>query len=146
MSGAQRFRAVWAAAAVVVFGLAAVAVGQDRGGDGVTVVEGIDVVAGRTEEAVYYYTNNWLTFREAALEKGYIDSYELIVGDSTTDDVDILLITRFASERQYLDVEERYTELMGDHQLVLLNEVQPGEFRRSVFWMTSTGARPEPRE
>ena len=133
------------AAVAVTFGAVVNAVSKDRDNDGVTVVDGIEVLSGFREEAIYYYTNNWLAFREAALEKNYIDSYELIIDDSDSGDVDIILITRFDSARQYQEVEARYTELMSEHQLALLNEVQPGEFRRNVFGVTSTSGESDSR-
>ena len=129
----RRKYVVLLAAVVATYGMAVNAVAQESDAEGVNVVEGIDVLAGLHDEAVYYYTNNWLVFRKAALEKGYIDAYEFIVDESGSGEVDILLITRFASERQFQAIEQRYTELMSDRQLMLLNDVQPGEFRRSVF-------------
>ena len=123
---------------VLICGVAATAVSHGKDAEGVKVVEGIDVLSNRYDEAACYYANNWLVFRKAALEKGYIDSYEFIVDDARAGDVDILLITRFASEQQFQEIEQRYTELMSDRQLVLLNDVQPGDFRRSVFALTST--------
>ena len=112
--------------------------------DAITVVEGIAVLDGRLDEAIFYYQNNWGYFRRQALERGYIESFDMVVGDDRAESVDIVLITRFDSAEQYDTIEDRFEEIMGERELQLLNDVEPGDFRKNVFVVTNSGSRNTP--
>lgn len=103
----------------------------------VTVVEGIKILGNHRAEAIFYYENNWARFRKEASDQTAIESYELIISDAGGQDpVDILLITRFDNADQFAGVEDTYERIMGDRELKLLNDVQPTDFRESVFFFT----------
>lgn len=112
--------------------------------ESITIVEGVAVLEDRLSEAIFYYENNWGYFRRAAMARGYIESFEIVVGDDRAEDVDIVLITRFESAAQYEAIESRFQEIMGERELELLNDLQPGEFRENVFVVTSTGDASDP--
>ena len=109
----------------------------------ISVVEGIAIKNGNRAEAIYYYENNWLSFRKEALELGYIDSYELIVSSNdSSDDAGIVLITHFESAAQFSEIEANFEKIMQHRQLQLLNDIEPGEFRENIFVVTGEGIRP----
>ena len=118
-------------------------VGADDEG-AITVVEGVAVLDGRLDEAIFYYQNNWGYFRRQALERGYIDSFDMVVGDDRAESVDIVLITRFESAAQYDAIEARFEEIMSERELKLLNDVEPGDFRKNVFVVTNSESRTAP--
>ena len=112
--------------------------------DTITVVEGIAVLDGRLDEAIFYYQNNWGYFRRQALERDYIESFDIVIGDDRTESVDIVLITRFDSVEQHDAIEDRFEEIMSERELKLLNDVEPGDFRKNVFVVTNSGSRRTP--
>ena len=101
----------------------------------VATVDFVKVLNGNTAEAVYFYENNWKKFRIAAVNKGIISSYELLVRASEAGQTDILLITVFASPEQYERSEENFLIVMRDAREsgpALLNDKPPSEFREVV--------------
>ncbi|MEM7501600.1 MAG: hypothetical protein AAF417_06130 [Pseudomonadota bacterium] len=109
--------------------------------DAIMVIEGIAVLDGRLDEAIFYYEHNWGYFRRQALERGYIESFDMVVGDDLAESVDIVLITRFDSAAQYDAIEDRFEEIMSERELKLLNKVEPGDFRKNVFVVTNSASR-----
>jgi hypothetical protein len=114
----------------------------------VITIDFVRVLHGNTEEAVYFYENNWRNFRIAAVEKGIISSYDLLVRTSEKGQTDILLITVFASPEQYELREENFLLVMRDvaeSGPALLNDKPPSEFReivdRAIY--TSVATPPE---
>ena len=88
-------------------------------------------------EALYFYEHNWKTYRDIALQKGYIKSYQFLT--TTPDSVagfDILLITEYADSLQLKNSEQRFQEIIkiispeGPH---LLNDLKPTDFRQILF-------------
>ena len=104
----------------------------------ITVFETVRIKNDKRAEALFYYENNWKTFRDTALEKGYIHSYELI--ETGTDEkaaFDLVLITRYAGKKQFEKSEENFRKLIeASGGVKLLNELKPNEFRENVFVVT----------
>jgi hypothetical protein len=76
--------------------------------------------------------HNWKVLREMAVEKGYIDSYQLLYEKR---EFDLLLITTFTDQKQYDKREDYFAELIQKAgSLKLLNDKKPTEFRES--WMS----------
>ncbi len=101
----------------------------------ITVTELVKILNSRKEEAVYYYKNNWKAFRETALQKGYIHSYELIVSDQTeSSGFDIILITRYRGKLAFEKSEERFRGIIDTAPggLKLKNKLKPSDFRKGV--------------
>lgn len=95
----------------------------------------IQILDNNIAEAEYYYENNWQVLREMAIKKEYIHSYQLFLtpenGDHTTE---MILITTYRNENQYEKREEHFQELIKEKgELKLLNDKQPGEFRKSIM-------------
>lgn len=87
------------------------------------------------EEAMYYYHNNWKKLRIKALEKNYIDSYQLLKNEySEAAPFHIILITTYKNKTQFEAREKHFQELIDGHgELMLLNNKTPKEFRKTVF-------------
>jgi len=101
----------------------------------VVSVDFVRILNGNTEEAVYYYENNWKQYRIAAVEKGIISSYRLLVKMGEEEQTDIILITAYATQEQYENREENFAPLMRAIRKdgpALLNDKLPGEFRELV--------------
>jgi hypothetical protein len=101
----------------------------------VITVDFVRVVNGNMEEAVYFYENNWKKFRIAAVKKGIINSFKLLVKSSQNGQTDILLITAFESQEQYERREENFSTVMRDTREggpALLNNKSPAEFREVI--------------
>ena len=68
------------------------------------------------------------------MEQGIIASYEFIRTERTDDyPIDIILMTTFQNEEQYDNREKNFQVIMEGRQLDLLNELKPGDFRKTLF-------------
>ncbi|MEL6252985.1 MAG: hypothetical protein AAFR87_13305 [Bacteroidota bacterium] len=103
--------------------------------DKISSIDFVQIQNDNKAEALYYYQNNWKVLREAAIEKGYIHSFQFLEVEPTDEaPFHIILITNYGNEAQYVKREEHFSELIeawGD--LRLLNEKKPGEFRKILF-------------
>lgn len=88
-------------------------------------------------EAIYFYENNWKKFREAAISKSYIKSYELLTDESfSNSNFDIILITEYVDENQFSRYEENFesiTTSLHPNGPQFLNRKKPSEFRENVY-------------
>ncbi|MEO1031320.1 hypothetical protein [Winogradskyella sp.] len=111
------------------------AIGLGQTNEKITTLETVEVLNNNEEEALYYFQNNWKKLREKAVEKGYIDSYQLLkttYSDETP--FHVLLVTTFANESQFENRETHFQELIkASGGLKLMNDKKPSEFRKSVF-------------
>lgn len=102
----------------------------------IAVTELVKVLNGKRDEAIFYYRNNWMKLREEALKLGYIDSFEMQIGEpSENADFDIVLVTRYSNRAQFDTSESRFQQLIKEIRPVgpvRLNEAVPDEFRKSV--------------
>lgn len=103
--------------------------------EAISTIDFVQVLNGNTTEAVYYFENNWKMLRETAIEKGYIQSFQVMETPFSEEaPFDLLLITTYTNKKQYELREENFGELikqMGG--LKLMNEKKPNEFRKTVF-------------
>ncbi|REJ75330.1 MAG: TlpA family protein disulfide reductase [Acidobacteria bacterium] len=101
----------------------------------VTVTELVKVINGRYQEAEFYYRNNWMKLRDEAIKRGYIESYELMIGKpGESQEFDIILITRFSDRREYDLAESRFRDLIKEMFPVgptRFNDLNPDDFRKS---------------
>lgn len=107
----------------------------------INLIEGIKIKNGHHDEALFYYNNNWRALRHKALELGYIQSFELIESSLEAPlDFDILLITEYANQSDQEQAEARFEAIIAQSGAVkLLNNIQPNEFRESVFVASGKG-------
>jgi len=92
---------------------------------------------GKRDEALYYYENNWKIYRDAAVKRGVIDSYELVESKSENNSLfDLILITRYRGEEMYRNSEKNFEPILKElrpNGPILKSDLKPDEFRQSVF-------------
>ena len=103
--------------------------------DRITTIDFVQIINDNKAEALYYFENNWKVLRKSAIEKGYIHSYQMMETEySENAPFHLMFITTYVNEEQYKLREENFGELIAEKgELKLMNEKQPGEFRKSVF-------------
>ena len=100
----------------------------------IAVTELVSVLNGNTDEAVYFYRNNWVELRKEAKKRGFIDSWEMQTVKSGGD-FGIVLITRYKDEMQYKLAEPNFRKLIEEMRPegpLLVNTLKPNDFRKSV--------------
>jgi hypothetical protein len=115
--------------------------GTTPSGNGVLeTIDFIKVKDGKRDEARYYYENNWRFYRDAAVKRGVIDSFEYIDVQSDTDaSFDIILITRYRGEEQYRNREKAFEPIIKEltpNGPFLKGISKPDEFRQVVYSYT----------
>lgn len=95
----------------------------------------IDIVrvdARYEKEAMYFYQENWLAFRKAALIKGYISGYEMLRTETdSTHHFQLFLVTEYPDSTAYRLREEHFAPIMksiSPNGPKMLNQVE-----RKVF-------------
>jgi hypothetical protein len=101
----------------------------------ITTIGFVQILNDNKQEATYYYQNNWLVLRKMAIKKGYIDSFQILETPiSESAPFELMLITTYMNEAQHLLREEHFEELIKEKgPLKLLNDKEPGEFRKTLF-------------
>jgi len=101
----------------------------------ISTLDFVQILNGNTEEAHFYYQNNWKKLREAALEKDYIHSYEMMETEPTENaPFHLILITSYTDAKTYGERENHFSELIEQAgELKLLNRKKPSEFRKNLF-------------
>ncbi|HMT07254.1 MAG TPA: TlpA disulfide reductase family protein [Pyrinomonadaceae bacterium] len=113
--------------------------GQPSGFGTIDVVEFVKVVGGNRDEARYYYENNWRVYREAAVKRGIIDSFEYIETATKDAAFDIILITRYANEEQFKNSEKAFEPILKELRPkgpLLRGTLKPEAFRQIVHSYT----------
>lgn len=110
--------------------------GEPPSGFGIIdVVEFVKVVGGNRDEARYFYENNWRVYREAAVKRGIIDSFEYIETASKDAAFDIILITRYTNEEQFKNSETAFEPILKELRPkgpLLKGTIEPDSFRQIV--------------
>ncbi len=101
----------------------------------ITIIEFVEILDEQKAEAVYYYENNWKSLRVEALKREYISDFSLFeIPYSQELPAHLVLLTEFKDQEQYDAVEENFKILFEERgERKLLNEKQPGEFRKTVI-------------
>lgn len=101
----------------------------------ISTVDFVQIQNDNRKEAIFYYENNWLVLRKMALERNFINSYEIIEVEASDDaPFHLILKTTYPNQMDYDKAEERFTQLIKQRgPLQLLNEKQPGDFRKVIF-------------
>ena len=100
-----------------------------------TTIDFVEVLNNNKAETIYYYENNWKQLRIKAVEKNYIESFQLLETESTEDaPFTFMLITTYSNQAQYDLREPNFEELIKEKGgLKLLNEKNPGDFRKIIY-------------
>ena len=102
----------------------------------VSIMDFVKIKNGRRDEALFFYENNWKLYRDAAVKKGIIKSYELVEAEPPAGEFDLVLVTRFATEDQFKNSEKNFEPIIKEARPtgpVLKNELKPDDFRQNVF-------------
>ena len=101
----------------------------------ISTMDFVQVLNNNKKEVTYYYQNNWKVLRDMAIKKGYIESYQVLETPfSEEQPFEIILITTYANKEQYDQREDHFQELIKEKgALDLMNEKQPGDFRKTLF-------------
>ena len=112
-----------------------------QGPASISIIDFVKIIEGKEREALFFYSHNWRVYRDIALEKGYIKSYKLLrTSADTAANFDLILITEYADSSQLNLSEERFQEIIKNTRPngpKLLNEIQPKDFRRNLFFKRS---------
>lgn len=80
----------------------------------ISTIDFVEVLNDNRSEAIYYFENNWKVLRERAIEKGYIDSWQLLEVEATPEaPFSLMLITTYKNDQQYADREKNFQELIA---------------------------------
>lgn len=100
-------------------------------------IDFVKIKDGKRDETMFFYANNWKPYREEALKRGVIHSYELLEPlPATAAPFDLILITRYKSEEQHKNSEKNFEPILKElrpNGPALKNSVKPNEFREIVF-------------
>lgn len=111
-----------------------------RASDIYLTIDFVKIVEGRRAEAVYFYENNWKIYREEAIRRGVIDSFELVEASSEkAADFDLMLVTRYRGKDQHAASEKNFEPILKELRPSgpkLMSALKPEEFRKNVFLYT----------
>ncbi|MEO6633009.1 MAG: hypothetical protein ABIN13_14845 [Mucilaginibacter sp.] len=105
----------------------------------VSVIDFVKIKNNKREEALYFYHNNWKVYREIALKKGYISSYNMLLTRPGSSSYDIMLITTYKDSIQQKNSEANFAEIIKAERPngpKLLNDIKPADFRETVSGVT----------
>lgn len=119
--------------------------GSRPSGSGIIeVMEFVKIKGGLRDEARYYYENNWRAFRDAAVKRGLIDSFEYVeISTPSNAAFDIVLITRYRGEAQFDNSEKAFEPLIKElrpNGPFLKGAFKPDDFREIVYSYTGKPA------
>ena len=95
----------------------------------------VEVLNDNKEEAIFYYQNNWGAMAELAIERGLMESHQILETPySEEEPYHLILIVTFFNEEQYDNREEPYFELLKEiGPEKLMNGKKPDEFRKELY-------------
>jgi hypothetical protein len=115
---------------------------QAQGSKPVSLMDFVKIKDGKKAEAIFFYEHNWKLYREIAIKKKIIQSYQLVeVAADSLNNFDLILITTYKDSAQYLKSEENFRPILMEARPngpVLMNEVKPADFRQNVFYKVTT--------
>ena len=102
-------------------------------GQSIWVMDFVEVKNNRTAESEYFINQNWKLFREEALKKRVIKSYQVLkTTPDSTHSYSYILMTEFADSASFKNVESNFRPIMKairPNGPLMLNEVKPNDFR-----------------
>jgi hypothetical protein len=79
----------------------------------ISTIDVVKVKAQYEKEAMYFYTENWLQFRQSAMKQNVISGYEML--RTATDSVgyfNMVLITEYADSTSFRNMESNFAPIM----------------------------------
>ncbi|AUP77188.1 hypothetical protein [Flavivirga eckloniae] len=101
----------------------------------ISTIDFVQILNDNKKEAIYYYQNNWKVLRNMAIEKKYIESFQILeTSANEAAPFHLMLITTYLNEEQYKLREDHFSELIKEKgKLKLLNDKKPGAFRKVLY-------------
>lgn len=103
----------------------------------ITLMDFVKIREGKTAEAMFFYENNWKLYRDLALKKKIIHSYEMVKArPDSLNNFDLILITVYKDSVQFAKSEENFRSILAElrpNGPALLNGIKPADFRQNVF-------------
>lgn len=103
----------------------------------VTLMDFVKIQPGKEAEAMFFYENNWKPYRDLALKKRIIKSYEIVKAEpDSLNNFDLILITVYKDSAQFSKSEENFRPVLAELRPDgpwLLNDTKPADFRQNVF-------------
>ncbi len=101
----------------------------------ISMIDYVQVLNKNKAEALFYYQNNWQQLRIKAIEKNYIESYQLLETTPTVETpYTFMLVTTYKNMEQYKVSEKNFRKLIdASDGLKLLNNKKPNEFRKVIL-------------
>jgi len=100
-------------------------------------IDYVKIKDGRRDEAMFFYENNWKLYRDEALKRDVIHSYQMLESiPSTTAPFDLILITWYKNEEQHKNSEMNFEPILKElrpNGPKLKNGLGIDEFRQSLF-------------
>ena len=97
----------------------------------------VKIKEGKRDETMFFYEKNWKLYREEALKRGIIHSYELLESvPVATAPFDLILITRYKNDEQHKSSEKNFEPILKalrPNGPELKNALKPDEIRQRVF-------------
>lgn len=104
----------------------------------VIIMDFVKITEGKKAEAMFFYENNWKVYRDAAVKKKIIKSYELAEArPDSLNNFDLVLITVYKDSLQHSKSEANFAPILKELRPsgpVLLNDVKPNDFRKNLFY------------
>jgi hypothetical protein len=108
----------------------------------IILMDFVKITEGKKAEAMFFYENNWKVYRDEAIKKKIIKSYELVEAKpDSLNNFDLVLITVYHDSLQHSKSEENFAPILKQlrpNGPVLLNSLKPNEFRKNVFFKIVT--------
>lgn len=120
---------------ILLIALLSFYIGSSQQSTHISMIDYVQILNQNKAETLFYYQNNWQQLRIKALEKDYIESYQLLETIPTVKTpYTFMLITTYKNKTQYEASEKNFQELIdASNGLKLLNSKKPSEFRKVVF-------------
>lgn len=120
---------------ILLIALLSFYIGSSQQSTHISMIDYVQILNQNKAETLFYYQNNWQQLRIKALEKDYIESYQLLETIPTVKTpYTFILITTYKNKAQYEASEKNFQELIdASNGLKLLNSKKPSEFRKVVF-------------
>ena len=95
----------------------------------------VEILNDNKDEAIFYYQNNWGAMAELAIERGLMESHQILETPySEEEPYHLILIVTFYNKEQYNNREGPYFELLKEiGPEKLLNDKKPDEFRKELY-------------
>ena len=102
----------------------------------ISVIDFVKIKNNHRAEALYFYTNNWIVYREEALKRNEILSYQILqTRPDSLLDFDLILTTIYKDSNQLTASETNFAaiiKVLRPNGRKLLDSLKPGDFRQLV--------------